>query len=70
MAVANSWLLYRRLANSLEVPQRKQMNLCEFKLKLSDSLLLSVKTKGKKRMSLGNAVSSAHTAKKKKGKSY
>lgn len=68
MAVANSWLLYRRLANSLEVPQRKQMNLCEFKLKLCDSLLLSGKTKGKKRKSLGNAVSSAHTAKKKRGK--
>ena len=69
IAVANSWLLCRQQANSLEVPQRKPMSLCEFKLKLSCSLLLSGKTKGRKRKSLGNAVSVAYTPKKKTGKS-
>jgi len=67
MTVVNSWLLYRREANHLEVPKRKQMSLCEFKLKLADSLLLSGKSRGKKRPS-SNVTNAAYITKKKTGR--
>lgn len=65
MTVVNSWLLYRREVNHLEVPKRKQMSLCEFKLKLADSLVLSGKSRGKKRKRSSNVTNAAYLAKKK-----
>lgn len=68
MTVVNSWLLYRREVNHLEVPKRKQMSLCEFKLKLADSLVLSGKSRGKKRKRSSNVTNAAYLAKKKTGR--
>lgn len=68
MTVINSWLLYKREARHLEIPKRKEMSLCEFKLKIADSLLLGGKSKGKKRKGSNNVIESAYTAKKKTGK--
>jgi len=35
----NAWLLYRRYANQLKIPSRKQMKLAEFTSKIANSLI-------------------------------
>lgn len=45
MTLINSWLLYKWQTKHLEIPKRKEMSLCEFKLKTADSLLLGEKVR-------------------------
>ena len=49
MTVVNCWLQYRRTATAVEVPSRKQNSLCEFKLRLSRSLMYDGKDVTRKR---------------------
>ncbi|XP_037775697.1 uncharacterized protein LOC119572823 [Penaeus monodon] len=56
------------LTNHLEVPKRKQMSLCEFKLKLAASLLRSGKSRGEKRKPSSNVTNAAYITKKKTGR--
>ena len=45
----NGWLLFRMAATKMQVSTRKQMSLCEFKLKISDALIICKKSLVKKR---------------------
>ena len=49
MCVVNSWLLYRRKENELMTKPCHQNSLCEFKMRLANSLLLSKKNTSVKR---------------------
>ena len=49
MCVINSWLLYRRSLDKINVKRHQQNSLSEFKLRLSTSLILSGKNSIKKR---------------------
>ena len=48
MCVINSWLLYRRSLDKINVKRHQQNSLSEFKLRLSTSLILSGKNPIKK----------------------
>lgn len=39
MAIVNSWLLYRRDADRIKIPPRKQLSLSQFKVKLAKALM-------------------------------
>ena len=39
IAKVNAWLLYRRYADQLKIPKRRQMRLCKFSSKIAHSLL-------------------------------
>lgn len=66
MAVVNSWLVYRRSATSLGIPDKKQHALCDFKLKLAYSLTNSGKDLRKKRGRPSTDVVKVNFEKKKK----
>ena len=42
IAKVNAWLLYRRCAEQLQIPKRKQMALCKFSSKIAHSLLHAI----------------------------
>ncbi|KAK3889423.1 hypothetical protein Pcinc_006587 [Petrolisthes cinctipes] len=65
LAVVNSWMLYRRDAESLKVKQQSQLPHCEFKYKLANSLMMSGKTMSRERGRPSTSVEKAFTDKKK-----
>ena len=68
VVIVNGWLLYRMAATKMQVPTRKQMSLCEFKLKISDALIHRGKSIIKKR-GRPSSVETAYHQKKLKGHS-
>ena len=68
MVVVNSWLIYRRDCNDLELPENKQLSLLEFKNSISLTLakegqVIYTKKRGRKSISVEDALA----AKKMKG---
>lgn len=43
MVAVNSWLLHRRVADTLQMNNKRQNSLCEFKLRLAKFLMVSYK---------------------------
>lgn len=43
MAIVNAWLLYRRDADRIKIPPRKQLSLSEFKIKIAKALIFANK---------------------------
>ena len=66
--IVNVWLLYRMAATRMEVPTRKQMSLCEFKLSISNALILCGKSLVRKR-GRPSSIETAYSQKKLKGHS-
>lgn len=68
LAVVNSWLLYRRDCESLQVPQRKQKDLLAFKLSIADYLAKYGKpVTGDKRGRPSLCIQQEYNMKKKRG---
>lgn len=67
MTVVNSWLMYRRDAESLGVPKKKQDSLLRFKFRLASSLLKAGKRNSTSKRGRPSSVENAHIAQKKIG---
>ena len=67
MTVVNSWLMYRREADSLGVPKKKQDSLSRFKFRLASSLLKAGKRNLMAKRGRPSSVENAHIAQKKIG---
>ena len=66
MTIVNGWLRYRRQKNELKTKPRHQNYLCEFKMRLANSLILSKEDTSKKRCRPSTENIENENAKKKK----
>ncbi|XP_063237795.1 piggyBac transposable element-derived protein 3-like [Bacillus rossius redtenbacheri] len=70
MAITLSWLEYRKDAEALEIPQKKQLDLLHFRMKISESLVFVGKratTKKRGRPSLEENCSTQPVVQRRKG---